>query len=210
MKEKPKLILVGAGGHARSCIDVIEKQGIYQIVGLVGLQEQRSSSVLGYPVIATDDSLPALADSIDYALITVGQIQNWTQRVRLYEKIVEYGFQLPIIVSPFAYISVHAHIGPGSIIMHGAIVNAGVTIGENCIINSRSLIEHDTTVSSHCHISTGAILNGDVVVGSCSFVGSGSIVMQGITIGEKCLVGMGLTLRNTIEDYVQVKGQENL
>ncbi len=30
-----KIILVGAGGHARSCIDVIELTGFYKIAGLV-------------------------------------------------------------------------------------------------------------------------------------------------------------------------------
>ena len=35
MKNKKKIILIGAGGHAVSSIDVIEKENKYKISGLV-------------------------------------------------------------------------------------------------------------------------------------------------------------------------------
>ena len=37
---EPSLILIGAGGHARSCIDVIEQQGEYQIAGMIGMPDE--------------------------------------------------------------------------------------------------------------------------------------------------------------------------
>ena len=73
---KPSIILIGAGGHARSCIDVIEQQGYFQIAGLVGLPEQLQTRHLGYNVIGTDSDLPELAKTYQYALITIGQIQT--------------------------------------------------------------------------------------------------------------------------------------
>ncbi len=203
---KPSLILIGAGGHAHSCIDVIEQQGHFQIAGLVGLPEQQYAQHLGYPVIGTDSDLPALAKIHQYALVTIGQIKTAEQRIRLYQQSVELGFQLPIIIAPTAYVSRHATLGAGTIVMHGAIINAGVSVGNNCIINSRVLIEHDARVGDCCHISTGAILNGDVVVGSGSFVGSGSIIKQGTIVGKESLIGMGLVIRQNIEDKAYFKG----
>ena len=44
---KPSLILIGAGGHARSCIDVIEQQGQYQIARLIGIPEEVHTQHLG-------------------------------------------------------------------------------------------------------------------------------------------------------------------
>ncbi len=197
---KPDLILIGAGGHARSCIDVIEQQGQYRIAGLVGLPEQRHIQQFGYTVMASDEALGGLAKSYRFALITVGQIRSAELRLRLYREVLQCGFKLPVIISPTAHVSRYASIGAGSIVMHGAIVNGGVRVGNNCIINTRSLIEHDTIVEDHCHISTGAILNGDVTVGSGSFIGSGCIIKEGVSIGKSCLVGMGLTLRHTLVD----------
>ena len=205
---KPKLVLIGAGGHARSCIDVIEQQGQFQIAGLVGLPEQQHIKQLGYAVIASDNALDELAKSYQYALITIGHIQTAELRLRLYQKAVQCGFQLPVIISPTAHVSRHAAIGPGSIVMHGAIVNAGTQVGSNCIINSRALIDHDAIVEDHCHISTGAILNGDVRVGSGSFVGSGCVVKEGVAIGKSCLVGMGLIVRHKLADYAHFTGYD--
>lgn len=204
---EPSLILIGAGGHAHSCIDVIEQIGQYHIAGLVGMPGEMNAQHLGYSVIATDSDLLELAKTYQRALITVGHIRSSDIRVRLYQRVIELGFQFPVIVAPTAYVSRHATIGPGTIVMHGAIINAGARIGSNCIINTRALIEHDATVKDHCHISTGAILNGDVTIGTGSFVGSGSIIKEGISIGQGCLVGMSLSVRHNLADHAHFVGE---
>ena len=197
---KPSIILIGAGGHARSCIDVIEQQGKYQIAGLIGMPYEVHTQHLGYALIGTDNDLPELAKGYQYALITVGQIQTAEHRIRLYQQAIQLGFQLPIIIAPTAHVSRHARLGEGSIVMHHAIVNAGARVGNNCIINTGALIEHDATVEDNCHISTGTILNGDVAVGAGSFIGSCSVIKEGVVIGKGCLVGMGLTVRHNLSD----------
>jgi len=200
---KPRLILIGAGGHARSCIDVIEQQGQYDIAGLIDMPDEMHTQHLGYAVIGTDSNLPEFAKTYQYALITIGQIQTAEHRIRLFQQAIQLGFQLPIIIAPTAHVSKYATLGAGSIVMHGAIVNVGASVGNNCIINTRALIEHDATVEDHCHISTGAILNGDVSVGAGSFIGSGSVIKEGVTIGKGCLAGIGLTVRHNLSDDIR-------
>ena len=203
---KPSIILIGAGGHAHACIDVIEQHGQYQIAGLVGMREEMHSRHLGYAVIATDAELPQLAKDYECALITVGQVHSPGTRIRLYNQAVELGFALPSIVAPTAHVATHASIGAGTIVMHGAIVNAGARVGENCIINTTALVEHGAIVGDHCHISTGAILNGRVSIGSGSFVGSGCVVKDGITIGKNCVLGLGLCVRHDQPDNSKFVG----
>ncbi|TXI95623.1 MAG: acetyltransferase [Burkholderiaceae bacterium] len=203
---KPGLILVGAGGHAGAVIDVVEQHGEYQIVGLVGSHKEVQTRRLGYPVIGTDSDLSELAKMHKFALVTVGQIQSPDIRMRLYELAVQAGFQLPIIVAPSAYVSHHADLGAGSVVMHGAIVNAGAKVGANCIVNTRALLEHDVSIADHCHISTGAILNGNACVGAGSFVGSASVVREGVSLGKRCVVGMGLSVRHNQVDGAQLNG----
>lgn len=203
---KPTLILIGAGGHAHACIDVIEEHGQYRIAGLVGMTEEISAQHFGYSVIATDDDLPKLAHEYQYALIAVGHILSSDTRQRLYQQATRLDFQLPTIIAPTAYVSRHATIGAGTIVMHGAIVNAGARVGENCIINTRALLEHDATMENHCHLSTGAILNGEAHIGVGSFVGSGSIIKEGVSLGKGCVVGMGLSVRHNQADHAQFTG----
>lgn len=205
---KPDLILIGAGGHAHVCIDVIEQHGQFRIAGLVGKPEEIHTRHLGYSVIATDNDLLQLSKEYQYALIAVGQIGSPDSRIRLYQQAIELTFQLPVIIAPSAHVSRHATIGAGSIVMHGAVVNAGAQVGINCIINTCALIEHDATVEDHCHLSTGAIINGGVRIGAGSFVGSGSIIKEGVTLGKGCVVGMGLSVRHNQADHARFVGND--
>lgn len=207
---KNNIILLGAGGHAHSCIDVIEGQGQFAIAGLVGLLKEAGTKQLGYAVIGTDVDLPKLAEDYQYAFVTVGQILSPGTRIRLYESVTELGFRVPTIISPAAHVSRHASLGAGTIVMHGAIVNAGARVGANCIINTRALIEHDALVDDHCHVSTGAILNGNVHIGGGSFVGSGCVIRDGVVLGKNCVVGMGLSVRHNQPDNTRFSGRERL
>jgi sugar O-acyltransferase (sialic acid O-acetyltransferase NeuD family) len=193
------ILLIGAGGHARSCIDVLEVEKQFKISGLIEKVEPISKENLGYPTIGIDNDLYDLRKKYKYALITVGQIKSPEIRIKLYKLLKKLNFILPIIISPYAYVSKHAQIGEGSIIMHGAIVNANAIIGSNCIINNRALIEHDSRIGSHCHIATSAIINGQVTIGSNTFIGSGTITKQCISIGENCIISAGTILKNNIK-----------
>ena len=200
-----KILLIGAGGHARSCIDVLEEENQFEIAGLIEKDESKSNESLGYPVIGTDDDLKVLRQQYKNTLITVGQIKSPKIRIKLYQLLKELNFTLPVIVSSQAYVSKHAQIGEGSIIMHGVIINANAKIGNNCIINNRALIEHDAVIGNHCHIATGAIINGEVSVGDKSFVGSGVVIKQAISIGENCVIGAGVVLKHDVEFNKVVK-----
>ena len=185
------ILIVGAGGHARACIDVIEQEGRFAVLGLIGLPEEMNSQTLGFPVLGTDEDLPKLISKCTYALISVGQIKTPEPRIRLFNQLKQNGFELPVVVSPLAYVSPYAKLNAGSIVMHGAIVNAGAVVGKNCIINSQSLVEHDVIIEDHCHIATAATINSGVHIGAGTFIGSNSSVRQELNIGERCLIGMG-------------------
>lgn len=194
------LLLIGAGGHALACIDVIERTAAFEIVGLVGAAAEKGASVLGCPVLGTDADLEHLAARCRNALIGIGQLDSPGRRIALFKALNAAGYRLPAIVSPAAEVSRHATLGPGTIVMHSAVVNAGARIGANCIVNTRALVEHGVVVGDHCHVSTGAIANGDVKIGEGTFIGSGSVIREGIVIGRNCFVGMGHSVRENLPD----------
>ena len=206
---KSELIVIGAGGHSRSCIDAIEQEGKYKIGGLVGLSQEVGSSLFGYEVLSTDSGLSELANQFDFALVGLGQIHSPELRIHLYDQSIAAGFILPSIIAPSAYVSPYAKVGAGTIVMQGAILNTGVVVGDNCIINSRALLEHDSRVSDHCHISTGAIINGDTFIGAGSFIGSGSVIKEGVSVGVGSVVGMGVALRHNLDAGSKYLGEVN-
>ncbi|MBT4731226.1 acetyltransferase [Candidatus Woesearchaeota archaeon] len=188
MKE---LLLIGGGGHCKSIIDVIEEEGSFSIAGIIDKSDLLGKTVLGYPIIGSDSDLNQLAKKFTYALVTVGQIKSPNLRIKLFKKAKESGFILPSIVSPRAYVSKHATIGDGTVVMHYALVNANARIGKNCIINTMSLVEHDSLIGDNCHLSTNTIINGGVVMGQGSFIGSNSTTKEGIKIDENSFIRAG-------------------
>lgn len=199
------LLLIGGGGHCRSCIDVIEADGQYKIRGVVQPTFEEADEILGYPVLGSDDDLPTLLQETHLALVAVGQIRSSATRIRLHEQLKKFGAGLLKIVSPFAYFSKYAELDEGTIIMHGAIVNARARIGMNGIVNSHALIEHDVIIADHCHVSTGARVNGGVTVGKGSFIGSGAILKEGIVIGENVIISAGEVVLRDVPSGAVVK-----
>ena len=186
--EKESIIIIGAGGHTKSCIDVIESENKYSIYGIIGLKKEVGKEVMGYQVIGDDSRLSDIFNKCKNVLIGIGQIKNSKVRLDYFNLLKGIGFKMPSIISRRSYISSHTSIDEGSIFMHGSIINAGAKIGKNCIINTNAVIEHDVEIDSHCHISTGVIINGGTKVGEKTFIGSGSILNQSVNIGKNCFI----------------------
>ncbi len=174
---KPSIILIGSGGHCKSCIDIIEQENKYSIAGIID-KNKSAKSVLGYSILGNDADLLELKTSYDYALVTIGQIESPGIRIQLFNHLKLLGFKLPTIVSSRAYISKHAELGEGTIVMHDALINANAVIGNNCIINTKALIEHDVVIEDNCHISTGAIINGGTILKNGTFIGSNAVTKE--------------------------------
>jgi len=179
MKE---IILLGGGGHCKSVIDVIEQEEKYVIAGIIDKKELIGADVLGYKIIGCDDDLPKLRETFQYAIITVGHIKSNMTRIKLFNLLKELDFHMPSIISPFAYVSKHAFVDEGSVIMHHALINSDANVGKNCIINSKALIEHDAIVEDNCHISTASVINGGSVVKANTFYGSNATSREYIEI----------------------------
>lgn len=202
---KQNIILIGGGGHCKSCIDVIEQEGSYQIVGIIDVKEKVGDKILGYPIIGTDNDLEKLSVDCDNFIITLGQIKSDKLRTRLFKRVIELNKNTPTIVSPMAYVSMHSTLGAGTIIMHNAIVNAGSIIGDNCIVNSHSLIEHDVIIGNYNHISTASIINGNVIIGNSCTLGSNSTIINNISVADNVVLGAGsVVTKNIIDEGVYI------
>ncbi|MBL6857141.1 MAG: acetyltransferase [Pelagibacteraceae bacterium] len=195
-----KIIILGDGGHAKSCCDVIELEKKYEIFGVVIDKHKKKKVFNNYPILGTDKDLKNLRNKCAYAFVAIGHIKDNSVRKKLYEQLKKLKFIIPKIISPLSYVSKTSKILNGTIIMHGAIVNAGSCISKNCIINTRSLIEHDCIIEENTHIAPGAVINGHVHVGKNTFIGSNSVIKQEIVIGNNCFVNANYFLKKNLTD----------
>ncbi len=192
---KPKILLIGGGGHCKSVIDVIEQEGKYEIAGILDNKELVGQKILGYEFIGTDADIGKFVKEGYVFLITVGQIESSSIRKKLFALLSKNSAMLVTVISPRAYISKHADIGKGTIVMHDALVNTSASIGENCIINSKALIEHDAVIEDFCHISTSAVINGGVKVKEGTFFGSNAVSKEYIETDKDAFIKAGTTYR---------------
>ena len=203
---KSKVLIIGAGGHAASCIEIIEAEDKKEIVGLIGTPEEMGKKLLGYEVLGSEKDFVALLELTSNLILGIGQIKSPNLRIEIKEKYIKNGFTFESVISPTAQISKHAVIGAGTVIMHRVVINAGVKIGDYSIINTGSIIEHDSKIGNFSHISTGVISNGKTSIGNNTFVGSGTIIMEQIKIGDNCIIGMGQQVRHDLSDNSKYVG----
>lgn len=191
---RKNIVLVGGGGHCVSVIDVIENGNEFKIRGILD-SNKKKTNILGHRILGSDELIPDLVKDDNYFLITVGQIKSYSARLNIAESLLLNNAKIATVTSPLAYVSRHAVIGEGTIIMNHVVINALSKIGNNCIINTKSNIEHGVTVGDFCHVSTCAVVNGDTEVGKGTFIGSNATISNGIAIKENSIVSAGEFVR---------------
>ena len=199
---------IGAGGHAKVVVEIIQLVGQYQIAGLVDSDDKKVGSlVCGARVLGNDSLLAELfAKGIRHAFMSLGGLGSGPLRQELFEHARAIGFEMISAVHPQALVSRFARLGNAPTIMAAAIINPGTMIGENVIINSGAIVDHDCVIGDHVHIASGACLSGGVIVGGRSHIGAGAVVRQGISIGENSIVGAGAVVVKNVPDNVTVVG----
>jgi sugar O-acyltransferase (sialic acid O-acetyltransferase NeuD family) len=199
---KTPLLLLGAGGHCRSCLEAIEAVKLHRVLGILDRAERVGDTVFGYSVVGTDADLRKWAGrgTGTEFLDTFGHIEDPDPRRRLFETARRAGLKPATLISPLASVSRHAQVGEGTVVLAGAVINAGARVGRNVIVNSQALIEHDSEIGDHAHIATRATVNGGCKVGAASFLGSGAVMVQGVQIVERCVVGaLSLVRKDVME-----------
>lgn len=192
------------GTHASSCIDVIECENKYSIIGVCDNKKPKLKISKKYKYIGNDTKLKKARKLANNAIVSIGLIKDYKVRNLIFKKLKSLKFNIPKIISPLAYVSKNTKVGSGTIIFHNVIININTSIGSNCIINTNSLIEHDVKIGNNSHISTGAIINGNVTIGNNTFIGSGSIVSNNIRIGNNCFVRMGGRITKNLSSNTKI------
>jgi UDP-perosamine 4-acetyltransferase len=196
-----KLIIIGAGGHARSVIDIALQNAQYEIVGCI---DPTPGDVLGIPVIGGDSDLESLlADGIQCVFVALGDNQR---RHALFDRAVSMGFEPVNIVSRHAMISHRVQLGKGICIMAGAAINVNTVVNDNCIINTCCSIDHDCKIGKSSHIAPGVALSGTVNIGSGVHLGTGSAVIDRISIGDWSYIGAGAVVVRDLPPSVMAYG----
>jgi len=203
---KKKVLIIGAGGHARVVADAIlsryhvgEK---YEIVGFLDDDERLQDQVRrGMLILGRISDI----DKFEHDAIVIGIGDNLV-RQNIYLELKKRGEKIITVVHPRATIALDVEIGEGSVFFAGVVVNSGTRIGSNVIVNTAATVDHDSVIGSHTHICPGVHLGGGVTVGEGAFIGIGSSVIHNKTIGNWAIIGGGAAVIRDVAAFSKVVG----
>lgn len=196
---KKNLILIGAGGFAKSVIDSVDKKK-YNICGFI--DDIKGGTHLGYPILS--NNLNSFFQKEKYCyFISIGDNKK---RAYWYKEITKRNLEIINIIDRTSILSSNITYGRGLFVGKLAIVNSDVRIGENVIINTKALLEHGVHVGNHSNISTNTTINGDVQIGNNCFIGSSSVINGQLFIENNSIIGSGSVVIKNVEEGLKVAG----
>jgi len=193
-------VVLGAGGHARSVIDVLERAG-HTVVAVSG---QTAGEPWHVEVLADDDAAFALLEGgALHACVAVGAN---AARARLVADLLGRGFSVPPVVASTATVSPRARLGAGTVVLEHAHVGPASSLADAVIVNTAAVVEHDCVVGNGAHVAPGAALLGAATVGDATLVGSGARVLPGVAVGARVTIGSGAVVTAPVGDGQTVVG----
>ncbi len=197
------IIIVGASGHARVCMDILLAQG-KKIIGLY--DDNPNLGDLGiheYKILGNIESFISSLKDDDF-IIAIGDNND---RKRICQLIIEKYPRPPInAVHPSATISPTITMGYGNFIAPGVIINADTILGNYTIINTGATIDHDCVIQDYAQISPGCNIAGNVTIEEGAFLGTGAVVIPGKTVGAWAIVGAGAVVIHDILPFTTAVG----
>ena len=190
-----KVVIIGAGGHAKVIADIIEKLGD-EIIGFLDDKIEKNTIIIkDYKVIGDLNNRFTLAiANSDYEFITAIGDNKKREEISKSPNLKFY-----TAIHPSAQIGLDVKIEEGTAIMANVCINSSARIGKHCIINTGAIIEHDNIIENYVHISPNATLGGTVKVGKLTHIGIGATVKNNVTICKNCIVGAGAVVVKNIE-----------
>jgi sugar O-acyltransferase (sialic acid O-acetyltransferase NeuD family) len=200
-KKKIKILILGAGGHARSVLSILKSLDQWDVVGILDRVEKTEEEFIGgIPVLGSWNNLMEFkSQGISNAVVAIG---DNVERQQIFGLLTESGFAIPTLIHPKAFVDKSATLGRGCVIGVGAIVCADVKLGSNVLVNTGAIVDHETIVGDDVHIGSGSKIAGRVKIGQKSFLGIGATVIDKKKIGRNVVLGAGSVLVDNLPDDV--------
>jgi len=200
---KPKLLIVGAGGHGLVVADSALEQGLWSDIAFLDDEVKGELLISSCKVVGVAADASSLLHQYQDLFVAIGDNKR---RLQLINEYISNGFNVPIIIHPSSTVSTFAEIGMGSFVAANSVVGVGAKLGKGCIVNTGASVDHENILSDGVHVSPGAHLGGRVKVGNCSWIGIGASVRELVSIGNAVIVGAGAAVVRNVEDKQQILG----
>jgi sugar O-acyltransferase (sialic acid O-acetyltransferase NeuD family) len=200
------LVIVGAGGHGRELLDIVEALNAsaptFEFVGFLDdghpdadvLARRRADLVGRVERLTTLD--------VCY-LIGIGSPET-RQRIDAYASSL--GREAAQAIHPEASLGSDVRLGPGAVLAAGARVTTNVSFGRHVHLNVNATVSHDCVLGDYVILNPGATVCGNAVLGDGVTIGTGATVIQGRTVGNGTVVGAGAVVVSDLPPGITAVG----
>ena len=202
-----EVVIVGAGGHGRVCLDICLLTDT-PLRGFLDSGRDMGEQIHGVPVLGGDELLSDAGFRAGASFI-VG-IGDRHIRPRVIAALDGCEAELATLVHPSAVASPRSVIGAGTLVNAGAVVNTDTKIGRHCVLNTSCSVDHDCNIGDGCQVCPGATLAGGVTCGRGFFIGSGAVVLPNRTVGQAAIIGAGSAVAEDVPEGVAMMNRPPL
>jgi sugar O-acyltransferase (sialic acid O-acetyltransferase NeuD family) len=202
------LIILGAGGTSREIAeavgDINRQESRWNLIGFLDDDPgKQGTAVNGLPVLGRIASARTYEAQFIMGIARLGD--PW-RRKKIVESVGLGRERYATIVHPTAYVSAHAQVGAGTVILPHVVVMANAVIGDHVLIQYHSTIAHDDLVEDFVMLAPGSLLAGFVRLCTGAYIGAGSTIRNDITVGEAAVVGIGAVVIRDVPPNTTVAG----
>ncbi len=176
---KPRLLIIGAGGHGRSVVEAVDASGAFDVVGFLDDAFPGTGAVWDIPVLGRVFDWRQFTAHVDCWFVAIG---NNALRSAITCLLAEAGMRLATVVHPKAIVSPRAITGAGSAVMAGAVVGTEAVLGPGVIVNCGAVIDHHCRVGDFGHLGVGAVMAGGSVLGEGAWMQANASLGYGVVI----------------------------
>jgi len=196
------LVLIGAGGHSRACIEVAESMGSYNEIIVIDYRRMVDvdETQAGIRVITGKGWQDTLSKDSEY-FVSVG---NSEERERIFRLLESKNIQITSLIHKSAIIHKSARLGKGVFI--GALSHIGpeCIIEKGSIINTLANIEHESAIGAFSHCAPGSVVCGRCKIGRNVMLGAKATMIDGISVADNAVVGAGSVVIHDISQRASV------
>ena len=198
---KTPIIIIGAGGGAKMCIDALSTSTEFEVIGLLDDNVNLGKIISGVPVVGNIKCVnKLLAINILNFVIAFGVLEKRKVRFELYNSLKKMGCKFPNIIHSRSIVEKSVEFGEGNVILAGSNIGSCVKMGNLNYINNNTLISHDCTLKDNIHVAPGAVLASSITINSHVLIGMNTTLYYGINIGECSTILNGLIINNNIDN----------
>jgi sugar O-acyltransferase (sialic acid O-acetyltransferase NeuD family) len=197
---------MGAGGHAREVLDVLESLAEGPVAERTAVFAEPGSTSAAAAALVRNRGYRLVGDLPADADCYLPAVGDPALRRRFTTLAEDRGLEPFSAVSPLSSVPDTVREVAGLVVFPRCHISTAVAVGTHCHLNTGCSVSHDARLGDRVTLGPGVLLAGGVVIGDDAVLGIGAVVLPGRRIGRGAVVGGGAVVVHDVAPGTTVAG----